>query len=299
MSRSRTSRAATRPRRSRRQRCVTRPSTSFRPNTTIRWSCSPDCDVGRRRQAHRLRQDARRAERAEISLRRVPQETRRHQGAVALYGRRVRLRLAAAIPGGAGDDGRAELEALGSARADTAADVWARLSAGDHRAPGARREQGRHARLDHARGHRYDLPVRGFFAQRYRLGGAALQVPNAALRHQARRISTSPPLRHARARRGYGRLRARMRDGRAGGRAQDRPDRVAAEVLFGPRPERRPALHQQAAARMLCPRRRSLWLEQAQSGRRARCATARIWSAGAWQPACGKRCRCRSRSASC
>jgi Domain of unknown function (DUF4365) len=45
-----------------------------------------DCDVGRRRQAHRLRQDAGRAECAEISLRRVPEEIRPDQGAVAVYG---------------------------------------------------------------------------------------------------------------------------------------------------------------------------------------------------------------------
>ncbi len=32
---------------------------------------------------------------------------------------------------------------------------------------------------------------------------------------------------------------------------------------------------------------------------RARCATAPNWSAGAWRPASGKRCRCRSRFASC
>ena len=32
---------------------------------------------------------------------------------------------------------------------------------------------------------------------------------------------------------------------------------------------------------------------------RARCATAAIWSAGAWRPAYGKHCRCRPRSASC
>ena len=32
---------------------------------------------------------------------------------------------------------------------------------------------------------------------------------------------------------------------------------------------------------------------------RARCATAANWSAGAWRPASGRRCRCRPRPASC
>ena len=69
---------------------------------------------------------------------------------VAVYGRRVRRRPAAAIPGGAGGAGRAGAGALGAAGADAPADVRARLPAGDHRAPGARREGGRHARRDHA-----------------------------------------------------------------------------------------------------------------------------------------------------
>ena len=43
-------------------------------------------ELFRRRQAHRLRQDAGRAECAEISLRRVPEEIRPDQGAVAVYG---------------------------------------------------------------------------------------------------------------------------------------------------------------------------------------------------------------------
>ncbi len=54
-----------------------------------------------------------------------------------------------------------------------------------------------------------------------------------------------------------------------------------------------------AAARMLPPGRGGVRLEQAQPRSRARCATAAIWSAGAWRPASGRRCRCRSRCASC
>ena len=52
-----------------------------------------DGGVGRRRQAHGLRQDAGRAERAAISVRRVRDEAGRRARDVALYGRRLRLGL--------------------------------------------------------------------------------------------------------------------------------------------------------------------------------------------------------------
>ena len=55
-----------------------------------------------------------------------------------------------------------------------------------------------------------------------------------------------------------------MRDGRARRRAQARSAGAAPAVLFGPRPERGPALHQQAAARMLPPGRGGVRLGQAQ-----------------------------------
>jgi xanthine dehydrogenase YagR molybdenum-binding subunit len=132
--------------------------------------------------------------------------------------------------------------------ADAAADVWARPPAGDNRARRPRRQARRHARCGRARGHGHHVALRGFRAQRQRLGGTALQKPKRPLFPQARPSRRLHPLRHARARRSLGRVRARMRHGRAGCRPQARPDRATAEVLLGSRPERRPALHQQAAA---------------------------------------------------
>jgi hypothetical protein len=89
--------------------------------------------------------------------------------------------------------------------------------------------------------------------------------------------------RDARAGRGAGPDGARDRDGRDGGKAEDGPGHVPhrqrhqrrsgkarAQVLAAP-PGRMPA-----------PGRRALRLEQAQSARRARCATAAGWSAWAW-----------------
>ena len=88
-----------------------------------------DGDVGRRRQAHGLRQDPGRAERAALCLQRVRHEAGRCARHVALHGRRVRLRAAPAISGGAGRAGGARAGALGAPRADPAADVRARLPA--------------------------------------------------------------------------------------------------------------------------------------------------------------------------
>ncbi len=53
----------------------------------------------RRRQAHRLRQDAGRAERAALSVRRLRHEAGRGARHVALHGRRLRLGAAPAVPG--------------------------------------------------------------------------------------------------------------------------------------------------------------------------------------------------------
>ena len=95
------------------------------------------------------------------------------------------------------------------------------------------------------------------------------------------------------------RLCARIRDGRARGRAQARSRssfacgaiRTATSTKTGRTAARRCA---NATARA---RRRSAGTSATPS--RARCATAAIWSAGAWRRASGKRCRCRSRCASC
>ena len=82
-----------------------------------------DRGLGRRRQAHGLRQDAGRAERAALSLQRVRHEAGRCARDLAVRRRRVRLGPAPAIPGGAGGAGGAGAEALGAARADPPADV--------------------------------------------------------------------------------------------------------------------------------------------------------------------------------
>ena len=60
-----------------------------------------DRGLGRRRQAHGLRQDAGRAERAALSVQRVRHEAGRRARHVALRRRRVRLGPAPAVPGGA------------------------------------------------------------------------------------------------------------------------------------------------------------------------------------------------------
>jgi CO/xanthine dehydrogenase Mo-binding subunit len=64
-----------------------------------------DGDVGRRRQAHGLRQDPGRAERAALSVQRVRDEAGRRARDVAVRRRRVRLGAASAISGGAGGAG--------------------------------------------------------------------------------------------------------------------------------------------------------------------------------------------------
>ena len=93
-----------------------------------------------RRQAYGLRQDPGRAERAEISLRRVRPEARGCARHVAVHGRRLRLGPAPAISGGAGGACGARAATLGARRADAAADVCAGLPAGDDPAHRARRQ---------------------------------------------------------------------------------------------------------------------------------------------------------------
>jgi hypothetical protein len=98
-----------------------------------------DGDLGRRRQAHGLRQDPGRAERAALSVQRVrlkPDDVRVMSPLSAARS----ARAASAISGGAGGAGGARAAALGARRADAPADVRARLPAGHHRARRARRE---------------------------------------------------------------------------------------------------------------------------------------------------------------
>ena len=130
-------------------------------------------------------------------------------------------------------------------------------------------------------------------------GRPALQKPQHEIRAQAGAAGRADFLRHARAGRCDGRLCARMRDGRTRHRAQDRSGAVAAAMLLRPRPERQtcPIPASNCANATGRARRRSAGTSATRS--RARCATAANWSAGAWRPAYGKRCRCRPRSASC
>ena len=174
--------------------------------------------------------------------------------------RRIWFRAPSAIPGSAGDAGSAGAAAIGTARADAPADVWARLPAGDHRAACARRQSRWNARLRYPRGDRRHLAIRRVLPQRHRLGSAALQVRQREIRTPAGAARRSHLLRHARARRCDWCVCPRERDGRARRSAEARSDRASAALLFGSRPERGRALHQQAAARMLSPGRRSLRL---------------------------------------
>ena len=109
-----------------------------------------DGDLRGQRQAHGLRQDPGRAERAEVSLRRIRHEAGGCARHVAVHGRRLRLGTASAVSGGAGGAGGARAAALGARRADAAADVCAGLPAGDDPAHRARRQRRRNARCDHA-----------------------------------------------------------------------------------------------------------------------------------------------------
>ena len=108
-----------------------------------------DGDLRGQRQAHGLRQDPGRAERAEVSVRRVRHEAGRCAGHVAIHGRRIRLGAAPAVSGRAGGARGARAAALGACRADAAADVCAGLPARDDSAHRHWCERRRNARCDH------------------------------------------------------------------------------------------------------------------------------------------------------
>ena len=201
----------------------------------------------------------------QLSLRRVRHEAGGCARHVAVHGRRLRLRAAPAVSGGAGGARGARAAALGARRADAAADVCAGLPARDDPAHRARRKCRRNARRDHARRDHRDLAIRGLPSPGDRLVRPALQVRQREVRAQARAARSPDLVRHARAERRDRRLCARMRHGRACGRAQARSARASPAVLFGSRPARRPALQQQGAARMLPPGRGGVRLGQAQS----------------------------------
>ena len=86
-----------------------------------------------------------------------------------------------------------------------------------------------------------------------------------------------------------GHVRDRIRDGRAGLRAGVDPVELRLRNYAETRRERGQAVHQQGAARRLPAGRGALRLVEARSRRRARCARATSWSAGAWRPASGRR----------
>ena len=88
---------------------------------------------------------------------------------------------------------------------------------------------------------------------------------NAKYEHKLARLDRPDALRHAGARRGNGRLCAGMRDGRAGCCTQARSRRAAPALLFGPRPEQRRSLHQQAIEGVLPEGRGGFRLGQTQS----------------------------------
>ena len=191
------------------------------------------------------------------------------------------------------------LQALGAPRADPAADVRARLPSRDDPADRARRQRRRNARRDHPRGDHRDVAVRELLPPGDRLVRPALQVRQREVFAQARAARSSHVVRHARAQRGDRRLCARMRDGRARGRAQARSARASAALLFGSRPAQRSC---RTAARPCANATARARKPSAGTGAipsRVRCATAANWSAGAWRPASGKHCRCRSPCASC
>ena len=143
--------------------------------------------------------------------------------------------------------GGARAEALGAAGADPPADVRARLPAGariERLALGANAD-GTLDAISHEA-----IAVTSQYEDFYRndTGWSGLLYKSAQRRttRTSWRGSILPtPSRHARAGRGDRRLCARMRDGRARGRAQARSARTAPALLFRPRPARRPALHQQ------------------------------------------------------
>ena len=220
---------------------------------------------------------------------------------VALRRRRVRLRAAPAIPGGAGG---ARRRARWSARCalvlTRAADVRARLSAGTIERARARREGRRNARRDHARGDRGDLAIRGFCPQRHRLvRRCSTNAPTRRYVAQAGAArSCRPPATCARRARRPASMRSNARWTSSPSRSSSiRSSCACAAIRTATRTRTFPTPARSCANATARARRRSAGTSATPS--RARCATAASWSAGAWRPASGKRCRCRPPPASC
>ena len=171
--------------------------------------------------------------------------------------------------------------------------------AGDDPAHRDWRECRRNARCDHTRcGHR-DVAIRGPLSAGDRLVGSALQDPptrntSTSLRGSISRpraicARPAPPAPSMRSNARWTSSRSRsssIRSSFACGAI-----RIATRTMTGRTAARRCA---NATARV---RRRSVGTSATPS--RARCATAATSSAGAWRRASGRRCRCRSRCASC
>ena len=160
---------------------------------------------------------------------------------------------------------------------------------------GARGQHRRQPRRDPARCGHDDLAVRGFPADTRQLVEPALSMRQQRARPQARQ-ARSRTRRATCARRAEptASMRSNARWTSSPMRAKHRSARAAAEELFRDGPDRGSALQQQGAARMLPPGRGGVRLVQARPASRGRCATAANWSAGAWRPASGKRCRCKT-----
>ena len=135
-----------------------------------------DGDVRERRQADDLRQDTGRAERSASRRQRIRHGAGRCARPLALRGRRIRFRAASAISGDPGRAGGARAEAFGASRADTTADVWARIPAGDDTEDRARRQRRRNARRDHPRSGHGDIAIRELPPPGNRLVRSAVQV---------------------------------------------------------------------------------------------------------------------------
>ena len=232
----------------------------------------PDGDVrddgglGRRRHAHRLRQDPGRAERRRLCHQRLRPGEGRGARRLALRRRGLRLGLAAAVPGVPGRPGGARAEAVGPGGADPPADVQLRPPPGHH--PDARRSPptGRHASGRHPRGGRRDLALRGLQEEVVNWSGLLYRCDNARLSYKLAPLERLHAVRHAGPRCYPGRLCARIRHGRARLCDRRRSGRAAAEELRRGGPERGQAVHEQGAARLLPAGRRAVRLVEAQPG---------------------------------
>ena len=138
-----------------------------------------------------------------------------------------------------------------------------------------------------------------FHRQETGWSGLLYKSAQCEVRAQARAARSRDLVRHARAQRHHRALCARIRDGRARGRAQARSARASPAVLFGPRSARGQAVQQQGAARMLPPGRGGVRLGQAQPRAALDARRQRSGRLGHGDGRLGSRCRCRSRCASC